>query len=291
MLLKEGPALMVASIFYKGDLRVRDHGRGLFDREEQRRVVERDLDASRELRIPYALDVIIPSPEAAEPYLRFASEFGVPILIDGLDPAARIRAYRKAKELGIEGISLANAIYKDTGEEELSAIRESGIRSAVLVAFDTRDALRSIKKEEKLRILEEELIPRAERAGVEEFLVDVVVLDPASIPSAAESIGFLKERGYKVGCAPANALAFLSRRRFGEEAYPMLIAALSYLRIKGADFLIFGPAGRLRGIAKGIALLESFLALERGLERSKLKEHPSIVLKELQRIFQEVSRG
>ncbi|MDW8035820.1 MAG: hypothetical protein RMI85_05150 [Candidatus Korarchaeum sp.] len=38
-----------------------------------------------------------------------------------------------------------------------------GIRSAILVAFDTRDALRSIKKEEKLRILEEELIPKAER--------------------------------------------------------------------------------------------------------------------------------
>ncbi|MDW8035822.1 MAG: hypothetical protein RMI85_05160 [Candidatus Korarchaeum sp.] len=71
----------------------------------------------------------------------------------------------------------------------------------------------------------------------------------------------------------------------------MLAAALAYLRIKGADFLIFGPVGRLSGIAKGLALLESFLALERGLEKNKLREHPSIILKELQRIFQEVSRG
>ncbi|MCS7103637.1 MAG: hypothetical protein NZ992_07145, partial [Candidatus Korarchaeum sp.] len=125
MFLREGLALMVASIFYKGDLRVKDHVRGVFDREEQRRMVERDIRVSRELHIPYALDVIIPSPEAVEPYLRFASEFGIPILIDGLDPVVRIHAYRKAKELRIEEMSLANAIYRDTGEEELSAIRES----------------------------------------------------------------------------------------------------------------------------------------------------------------------
>lgn len=290
-LFKDGPALMVASIFYKGDLRVKDHEHGVFDREEQRRIVERDLSVSRGLHIPYALDVIIPSPEAAEPYLRFASEFGVPVLIDGLNSDVRIYAYRKAKELGIEHISVANAIYKDTEEVELSAIRDSGIRSAILVAFDPKEPLKSIKREEKLRLLEEELIPKAERAGVEEFMVDVVVLDPASIPSAADSMSFLKERGYRVGCAPANALAFLSKKRFGEEAYPMLIAALAYLRIRGADFLIFGPAGRFSGIARGIALLESFLALERGLERSKLREHPFIALKELQKIFQEVSRG
>ncbi|RDD53303.1 MAG: hypothetical protein BA066_05110 [Candidatus Korarchaeota archaeon NZ13-K] len=290
-MLREGLVLIVSSIFYKGDLRVKDHDLGIFDEEGQRRLVEMDLRSSRELHIPYALDVIISSAGAAEPYLKFASQFGVPVFIDGLSPEVRIRAYRKARELGIEDISVANAIYRDTGDEELSAIRESGIKSAVLVAFDPRDALGSMRREVKLRMLEEELIPKAERAGVEEFLVDVVVLDPASVSLAADAMSFLKERGYRVGCAPANAFSFLSRRRFGEEAHPMLTAVLAYLRMRGADFLIIGPAGRLSGVARGLALLESFLALERGLDRSRLREHPFIVLRELQRIFQEVSRG
>ena len=285
------PALMVASIFYKGDRRVSDHGRGIFDEEGERRLVENDLQAARSLNIPYALDVIISSTEAAEPYLKFASSFNVPIFVDGISPEVRIRSYRKVKELGIQDLAVANAIYPDAEREELEAIRESGIRSAVLVAFDPRDALESMKKEKKLKMIRENLLPKAEEAGLNDFMIDVVVLDPASLHIAAESLSFLKEHGYKVGCAPANALSFLSKKRYGDDAYPMLISALAYLRIRGADFLIFGPAGRLSGIAKGMALLESFLALEKGVPRDKLRKHPFVILKELQRTFQEVSKG
>ncbi len=288
--LGENPPLMIGSIFYRGDRRVKDHERGIFDEEAEERLIESDLKLAHELNFPYALDVIITSREAAEPYLKFASRFNVPLLVDGIDPKVRAHAYRVAGELGLSDLAIANAIYPDSTEEELDAIRSSGIRKAVLVAFDPKNALESLKPEFKLSLLEEKLIPKAEEAGIEEFLVDVVVLDPASLASVAESMSFLRSKGYVVGCAPANALAFLSRRRYGDEAYPMLTAALSYLRMRGADFMIFGPAGRFRGVARGLALLESMLAIEAKVPRNRLKEHPFSLLRELQRVFQEVSK-
>ncbi len=289
--LGENPPLMIGSVFYRGDRRVRDHERGVFDEEAEERLIELDLRVARQLNFPYALDVIITSKSAAEPYLKFTSRFDVPILVDGIDPEVRSHAYRIAGKLGLSDLAIANAIYPDSTEEELNAIKTSGIKKAVLVAFDPKNALESLKPEVKLSILEEKLVPKAEEAGVEEFLVDVVVLDPASLISVAESMSFLRSKGYVVGCAPANALAFLSKRRYGDEAYTMLTAALLYLRMRGADFMIFGPAGRFRGVARGLAFLESMLAMEARVPRSKLREHPFSVLRELQRVFQETSRG
>ncbi len=288
--LGENPPLLIGSIFYRGDKRVIDHEKGLFDEENERALIERDLEKAREFWLPYALDVIIQSKDAARPFLKFTSQFDVPLLVDGIDSEVRAHAYRVAGELGISEMVIANAIYPDSTDEELREIRNAGIDKAVLVAFDPRDALESMKPEVKLALLEEKLLPKAERAGVSTMLVDVVVLDPASLKSVAESMSFLREKGYIVGCAPANALSILSKKRYGHEAYPMLVAAISYLRMKGADFLIFGPVGRLRGIAKGLALLESFMGLEAGLSRSKLRRHPFVVLKEIQKVFLEASR-
>ncbi len=288
--LGENPPLMIGSIFYRGDRRVMDYERGIFDEEAEKKLINIDVKAAQELNFPYAIDVIIPSKQAAEPYLRFASQFEVPILVDGLTPEIRTHAYNVVADIGISDLAIANAIYPDSTEDELRAIKRSGIKIAILVAFDPKNALASLDPEKKLSLLREKLVPKAEESGVEQTLIDVVVLDPASLSSVADSLSYLRERGYIVGCAPANALAFLSKARYGRDAYPMLTAALSYLRVKGADFMIFGPAGRFRGIAKGLALLESLLALESKVPRSKLREHPFIVLKELQRVFQEVSR-
>lgn len=289
--LGENPPLMIGSIFYRGDRRVKNHEMGLFDDKSEEKLIESDLEVASDLNFPYALDVIITSKTAAEPFLRFASRFEVPLLVDGIDPEVRAHAYRVAGSLGISDLAIANAIYPDSTEEELTAIREAGIKAAVLVAFNPKNALESLKPERKLEILEKELLPKAEKADIETRLVDVVVLDPASLPSVAESMSFLRSRGYIVGSAPANALAFLSRRRYGHDAYTMLTAFFSYLRMRGADFMIFGPAGRFRGVARGMAILESLLALEAGVPRRKLKAHPFIALKELQKTFQEVSKG
>ncbi len=288
--LGENPPLMIGSIFYRGDRRVKDYERGIFDEEAEKKLINMDIKAAQDLKFPYAIDVIIPSKEAAEPYLKFASQFNVPILVDGLTPEIRAHAYDIAAKIGISDLAVANAIYPDSTDDEIRMIKRSGIKVAVLVAFDPKNALASLDPEVKLSLLREKLIPKAEESGIEQALIDVVVLDPASLSSIAKSLSYLKERGYTVGCAPANALAFLSKARYGWDAYPMLTAALSYLRIKGADFMIFGPAGRFRGIAKGLALLESLLALDSGIPRNKLREHPFIILKELQKVFQEVSR-
>ncbi len=289
--LGENPPLMIGSIFYRGDRRVKNHERGIFDENAEKKLINMDIKAAKDLNFPYAIDVIISSKRAAEPYLKFASQFDVPILVDGLTSEIRAYAYETTAKLGVSDLAIANAIYPDSTDDEIRAIKRSRIRRAILVAFDPKNALDSLNPEKKLSLLEENLIPKAEESGVEQILVDVVVLDPASLSSVASSLSYLRDKGYVVGCAPANALAFLSKARYGADAYPMLTAALSYLRIKGADFMIFGPAGRFKGIAKGLAFLESLLALDSNIPRDRLKNHPFIVLKGLQRVFQEMSRS
>ena len=273
--LGERPPLMVGSLFYLGDSAVTDHSSGEFDRAEVKRRIEEDLQAAGRFALPFAFDPIAATPEAMRKYVEFLADFGRPIFIDSTIPKARIEGYKTAAELGIADRVVANSITTETPESELEAIKEAGVKAAVLLAFDPRDALRSLTDPEvKLKMLEGDLLPKAERAGIEAMLVDTAVLDPSSISLTAVTMEALRDKGFLVGCAPANALGALPSRIGWEEALCILTAALSFLRLKGADFLMYGPMGILSKVAAGVATAEALLARSLGLRVKIPSEHP-----------------
>ncbi|MDK2383649.1 MAG: tetrahydromethanopterin S-methyltransferase subunit H, partial [Candidatus Korarchaeota archaeon] len=174
------------------------------------------------------------------------------------------------------------------GPEELEAIREAGIGAAVLLAFDPRRPHESLDPEARLRILGG-LLEKASAAGVENVLVDAVVLDPGSIALSAAAVSMVRRRlGLPAGCAPANALGPVSKKTHT----PLEVAGIhggtaAMLRAMGADFIMYGPLRRIKYVAPAAAVVDAYLgylALRRG-ERIP-RSHPTRrILRDIQRLF------
>lgn len=129
------------------------------------------------------------------------------------------------------------------------------------MAFDPRNPLESIKPLKRLKLLEEKLLPVARKVGVEQALVDAVVIDPASIAFSAEAIYSTKKKfGFSSGCAPANALGSVFEKNTSiNEIYDIHGGTSTYLRVYGADYIMYRPISRIRYIAPAVAMIDSLL--------------------------------
>ena len=286
--LGENPTLLVGSIFYLGDKLLLSK-EGDIDRGAAAQVINEAESLTRDLGLSFGLDVVFPTEESVSKIMPFVAEYDVPLFLDSPSPEARIKAYFMAKELGIEGKSVANGIYTNTSEKELEAIRESKIRAAVLLAFDPANPATSLRAESRLKILKENLIPLAWKAGVTNVIADAVVLDPASIAVSAEAIYMFKEKlGVPSGCAPANALGPASRKVLGTDAaYGVHGGAAVLLRLHGADFIMYGPVKRVKYVAHAVAMADSLLGYSARLHGAAIgRNHPlRKFLRNIQKLF------
>ncbi|MCD6301694.1 MAG: tetrahydromethanopterin S-methyltransferase subunit H [Staphylothermus sp.] len=272
----ENPTWLIGSIFYLGD-KILLNERGDFDKQQARKKIEEAINIANEHGLVFGLDVVFPSIESVENIMSFISEYDIPLFLDSPDPTIRAKSYIVAKTLGIEKKIIANGLYIDSPEEEIEALRSSGIETAVLMAFNPKDPLRSIEPQNRLSLINEKLLPLAERAGVKNVLVDVIVIDPASIGLSGETIYLVKKlHGFPAGCAPANALGPISKKKVGvEQMYVIHGTTASFLRIMGSDYIMYGPVSRIKYVAPSVALIDSLLGYiwkRRGAKISR--EHP-----------------
>jgi tetrahydromethanopterin S-methyltransferase subunit H len=174
-------------------------------------------------------------------YIEFlARRTTAPILVDSPLPKVRIEALRHFAGTAVMPRLVYNSIAEDRTDEELSAIRESGIQTAIVLAF----SLKAMKPAQRIKLLEDELIPAAHSAGIENILIDTGVLDIASASWSAVAIREVKAAlGYPTGCAPANAICTWEKMKVrGSGAYTAAMAtALAMMAFQGADFLLYGP--------------------------------------------------
>lgn len=286
----ERPTVLVGSMFYAGDRVVSSHEEGWVDR---RGVEERISKASRiaeEYGSVLALDAIFYTAKAAERLVPMVAElFDGPIFLDGVEPEARARAAELAGELGLEDRVVYNAIYTTSKPEELEALRDSGLRAALVMAFDASNPAGSLMPGDRLGIAEA-LVGKAREAGVERVLVDIVVLDPASIGISAAAVWMVKDRlGLPAGCAPANAMGPVSSKNLGEAAAAIHGGVASLLQVLGADFIFYGPIKRIKYVAPAVAMADALTAYLYRLEGKRPpRKHPiNRVLRRLQRLFAE----
>ncbi|MGC9181435.1 tetrahydromethanopterin S-methyltransferase subunit H [Thermogladius sp.] len=284
-ILGECPTWLVGSIFYMGDKLLTSSG---FDRNSAREKVEEAISICEKHGLVLALDVVFPREELVDDILSFVGEFNIPLFLDSPDPAVRAKAYLRASEMGLKRLSIANGLYVDSPREELEALRNSGIETSVLMAFDPRDPYTSIEPEKRLQIVRR-LLDTARDTGVKNVLVDTVVLDPSSIYLSGEAIRRIKsELKLPSGSAPANALGGATKERLGVEgAVGVHGGAAAFLRMMGADFVMYGPVSRAKYVAPVVSMVDSLLGY--GLRRSGVRiegKHPvKALLKELQQIF------
>ena len=285
----DNPTLLVGSIFYHGDKLLVDEVKGIIDKELSKKVIEDALGIAEEYGLYFALDVIFPTPESVDNILPFISELDVPVLfLDSPDSKARIRAYSLSRELGLTHRVVANGIYVNISTDEIEALKENSILNAVLLAFDPSQPHKSMYPKDRLNIVHK-LLDLARSTDIKGILIDAVVLDPASIGLSASTIYLVKnELGYPSGCAPANALGPVSKSNFHiEEVAGIHGGTAVFLRVMGADFIMYGPVKRIKYVAPAIAMVDGLLGYLARQEGMRIREkHPlRTLLKKVQQLF------
>lgn len=176
--------------------------------------------------------------------------------------------------MGLSGRIIYNCITPEYKQAELETLERSGVESAVLLAYNTRD-FTTRGRLESIR----ETVPKLLEAGIGKILVDTCVLDIPSLGSACGAVFDVKsELGLPAGCGAHNAIGTWRglRSKMGRQARNPSIAVASALPVAaGADFVLYGPIEEADYIFPAIALVDaacSQLSLERG-ERPD-RSHP-----------------
>jgi len=254
------PTLLIGSIFFSGHKIVRDSLKGDFDEDRARALLERADEASARTGNPHVVDVIGDTGPALIRYLEFvARHTAAPLLVDSFSQAVRLEALRALAGSEVMPRLVYNSIAEDYTEEELECLRACGVKSAIIMAFSTA----APRPAQRVKLLVEKLLPAAQRAGIENVLVDPGVLDIPSISWTALAIREIKETlGYPCGCAPSNALFTWEKLRAqGSPAFEAAAAATFALtQMQGADFVHYGPIRNAPWVFTAVAAVDAMVA-------------------------------
>ena len=256
----ERATVLIGSIFFGGHAIVRDREKGLFDQPKAKALLEREAAAAAETGNPRIVDVVGDTGEALIRYLEFAAAHcDAPLLVDSPSVPARLAAVRHFQGSEVMSRLVYNSIDEHCTEEELAALRDCGVKNAILLALSNR----AVRPADRLALVRDQLIPAAERAGTENILVDTGVLDIPSVGWAAEAIRLVKEElGYPTGCAPANAIYLWNKMR--AKGTPAFEAAASVVltlpQTLGANFIFYGPIRNASWAFPAVAAMDAMVA-------------------------------
>jgi tetrahydromethanopterin S-methyltransferase subunit H len=285
----ELPMALIGSIFYEGHEIVRDSKKGVFNEDKAEALINKQEEMSEKTGNPHIVDVVGSTYEALIRYIDFVSRVTrSPFLVDSPSSTVRLKAIEHCMEVGLGERAIYNSIDENVKPEELEALKELGVKAAVVLAFDSSDP----RPEGRIGVLKglkgrKSLLEAAEMAGVKKVLVDTAVLDAPSIGISARTVYAVKsEFGLPAGCAPSNALTtWKALRKMGPYAISTCIAAShAFLSVLGADFALYGPIKYAETVFPACAMVDAFVAYEgrwRGIKPER--SHP------LYRIFSDNS--
>jgi tetrahydromethanopterin S-methyltransferase subunit H len=261
------PTVMIGSIFYHKHHIVKDELKGEFDREEAEKLIKRQEEYSDKTGNPHMLDVVGATSEALTRFLDFAS--GVtqaPILLDGVSTAVRIAALDHIKDSGLKDRIVYNSLSPEYKTEELEKIREVGMKSAILLAFNTKE----FTSQGRVKAIRD-LLPVASKAGIQKPLIDTAVIDIPSLGMACRAIQELKrEFALPVGSGAHNAIGTWRglKKKMGTQATASSMAAACAMTVAaGANFVLYGPIESADQMFPAIAMVDAAyaqLAIEEG---------------------------
>ena len=256
----ERPTVLVGSIFFSGHRIVSDSLKGVFDKDKARALLDREAEAAARTGNPRLIDVIGDTAAALINYIEFvAAHSDAPILVDSFSQKVRLEAVRHFAGTEVVPRLVYNSIAEDYTEEELACLRGCGVKSAVILAFSTA----APRPKSRIKLLQETLLPAAERAGLENILVDLGVLGIPSVGWTALTIREVKDTlGYPAGCAPSNALYTWEKLRAqGRPAFEAAAASVFALaQTQGADFLFYGPIRNAPWVFSAAATVDAMMA-------------------------------
>lgn len=261
----ELPTVLVGSLFHEGHKIVKDRKLGIFDKQKARQLIETQQEMSERTGVPCMLDIVAEKPEPLMKYIDFVSEVtDAPFLINGQGMSVRISAASYAADLGLQDKAVYNSINYTLDEDEIQAIKETGLEVAIIQALNPRNP----RPEGMISVLggtagKEGLLGEASRAGIDKPLILMPVLDVPGIGMAAKGTYLAKERfGIPTGTAPVDVVGRWKRiGEYGENARKMCRAgAVTIAQAMGADFIIYGSIAKARDIFPVCAMADAMVA-------------------------------
>ncbi|MBN2335420.1 tetrahydromethanopterin S-methyltransferase subunit H [Candidatus Bathyarchaeota archaeon] len=251
------PTVMVGSMFYNKDKTVSDPARGVFNKEKAEKYIRKAEEASEATGLPTMVDLVAENHAAAQRYLDFVVEStSMPIFLDVVSEREQALALRYADEIGVIDRVVLNSVSPHTGPGLYEAVSDVKLRSSVLLTHSTRHVLSS----DKSPVLDE-LVPKAETAGIENILVDTAVLDIPTLGITAKAIDLIKDRyGYPCGCGAHNALSSWRRlkEKYSKDAQTIVKGVTNALpTIIGADYVLFGPLKNAASFYPAVAMVDA----------------------------------
>jgi tetrahydromethanopterin S-methyltransferase subunit H len=272
----ENPTVLVGSIFYhmQRTLNFKEET-GNFNRNEAEQLIKIQEEFSDKTGLPCMLDVVLPSKQWTSRVLDFiTSVTDMPILLDAASAEIRVTALDYAKQAGILDNCVYNSLNPESRTVESEKIKETGLKAAVLLAYNTKNMM-AVGRVEAAK----QLVSLATQMGVEKILVDACVLDVPTLGSAFKAIFDLKkELGYPVGCGAHNAVATWKglKTKMGLQAVKPCTAVANSLTVAaGADFILYGPVEDAPYVFPAVAMVDAAFAqllLEKGIIPSS--SHP-----------------
>lgn len=245
-------AVMIGSLFYPGHSIVEDRRRGRVNAKAFESLMERYEKTIDDTSTPSAVMIYAETAEAFRSYFQLlADRIPSPIFLDSPHQETRLDGARIAAEMGLAGRIIYNSIHAGTSSEELRKLSETGIDSAVVLAFDP--AAFDLKGKIYLLengggILDEGLLEMVRRQGISRPLLDTAVMAmDQGAGSALRAIVVAKAKwGLPCGCAPHNAVEswkpFKETGRKERFLYANVDSASCAITIMaGADFVMYGP--------------------------------------------------
>ncbi len=234
------PTVLIGSIFYQGQRILKDEKMGIFDRNEAERLLNQEIELSEQTGNPKMVDVVGSWPEAFVNVINFiAGTTDGPFVIDGATTAVKLAGVKHVAEVGLSNRVIYNSITPHTRDDELSAIKDAKIKSAILLTLNTRNITISGRMETL-----DNLLTLAQKAGIENILVDTMVLDiPDPGPVSKTSYLVKEQYGLPVGAGIHNAVDMWRKRRkldITERLLANSVASVFPISL-GADFLLYGP--------------------------------------------------
>ena len=271
----ENPTVLIGSIFYRGQKIVKDETDGTFDRKQAEDLINRQDQLAEETGNPCMIDVVGVSEEALRKYLDFVSAHtDVPILLDGGTSANNIAGLQYANESGLIERIVYNSLVPECKQAEIDKIKGVALRSAVLLALNSRD----FTARGRVTAIDD-LLKRIDSAGIEKPLLDTCVLDMPTLGQACQAIVELKSKyGLPAGCGAHNAVSTWKtlKPKFGGKAVEPCTASADILAIAaGADFILYGPIGTADYVFPAVGMVNAAfaqIAMERGVKIDKT--HP-----------------
>ena len=270
------PTVLIGSVFYEGHDVVEDSRIGIFDRKRAEELISRQAEMSDRTKNPHMVDVVGLTSEAIIKYIDFVSTVtDAPFLIDSALADVRMKAAKYVAEVGLQDRAIYDSIGYWVTKEELSAIKQSRISAAILLALSPEGVL----PEGRLDLLKEKLLEDARGAGIEKPLVDVAVLDVPSIGYVARAVYLVKrELGLPTGAAPSNAILGWKKvhelSSYGKST--CLSGSAVLLMALGADFILYGPIKYSDVVFPACAMADAIIAYNaRGYGiRTETRDHP-----------------